>query len=317
MAEGPPAESGADPATALPAGKTPFDHAIAAAERTVRANRFTVAVVFPLVGAVLLVASAEGLPTAAAVALLEPLGHAEAGRTVGAVLTFNAALVMVGTLVMRSPLLVGVAPLLDRRAVAALGTATLFTYAVEAVGVATDRPYGAFEYLVDLGPMVAGVPLGLPVFFLPLVVNAYLLTLLVLGGLADRRAVRLPATVAVVLAVDLVLDPGAVAIGFWAYDGGGAYYGVPASNYLGWLFSGTVAAALVDVAFDPDAVRARLDACEFLLDDLVSFVLLWGAVNVLYGNPLAVAVAGLFVGGLVRSGRFDFDVVGAWNGVAR
>jgi len=300
----------ADPPTA-------FDRGVAAAERVVRENRFTIAVVFPLVGAVLLVGSAEGLPAAALAAALAPLGQAELGRAAGAFLTFNAALIMVGTLVMRSPLLVGIAPLLDRRAVAALGSATLFSYGIEMVGVATDWPYGAFEYLVDLGPMVGGVPLGLPVFFLPLVVNAYLLVLLTLRGLADRRAVRLPATVAVVVAVDLVLDPGAVAIGFWAYDGGGAYYGVPLSNYLGWLFSGTVAAALVDLAFDPDAVRARLDACEFVLDDLVSFVLLWGAVNVLYANWLAVAVAGLFVGGLVRSGRFDFDVVGAWNGVAR
>ncbi len=47
----------------------------------------------------------------------------------------------------------------------------------------TGWPYGQFEYLVDLGPMLFGtVPLGLPVFFLPLVLNSYLLCLLLLGG---------------------------------------------------------------------------------------------------------------------------------------
>jgi putative membrane protein len=286
----------------------------ARAEAIVRANRFTIAVVFPLVGAVMLLASAEGLIAPAFAAALSPVGLADVGRAIGLFLTFNAPLILFGTAVMRSPLLVGLAPLADRRVLGLLGLATLFSYGIEMVGIATGWPYGNFEYLIDLGPMVAGVPLGLPLFFLPLVVNAYLLVLLVLPS-ADRRLVRLPATLAVVLAVDLVLDPGAVAIGFWRYEAAGAYYGVPISNYAGWLFSGAVAVTLVEFAFDPAEVRARLAACEFVLDDLVSFVLLWGAVNVLYGNWLAVLVAGGFVGGLVRSGRFDFDVVGAWRGV--
>ncbi|MFB6108454.1 MAG: bisanhydrobacterioruberin hydratase [Haloplanus sp.] len=254
-------------------------------DELVRDHRVTVAVVFPLVGGVLLVASAEGL--------LPP------------VVAFNPALVVVGTLVMRSPLLVGVAPVVDRRAAVGLAGTTLYAYAVEVVGLRTGIPYGEFHYGVDLGPTVGGVPLALPVFFLPLVVDGYLLCLLLLGDSARRAAVRLPAVVAAVVAMDLVLDPGAVALGFWVYPGGGPVYGVPLSNFLGWVVSAALTVLVLDAAFDRDALARRLDRCEFAPDDMVSFVVLWGGVNAWAGNWAAVALAALFGAGLVRADRFD------------
>jgi putative membrane protein len=209
---------------------------------------------------------------------------------------------------MRSPLIVGVLPVVDRRA--ALGVAALaaYSYAIEIVGVTTGWPYGQFEYGVSLGPMLGGVPVALPVFFLPLVANAYLLCLLLLGTLADRALPRLLSVIALVLAMDVVLDPGAVALGFWTY-GGGAFYGVPLSNYAGWVLSATVAVVVFDATFDRTALGARLAACEFALDDMVSFVLLWGGVNAVYGNWLPVLVAAIIGAGLLRTDRFDAAMV--------
>ncbi|WP_247009825.1 bisanhydrobacterioruberin hydratase [Halorientalis litorea] len=258
-------------------------------DRLVRENRFTIAVVFPLAGAVLLLASAETL-------LPGPLN-------------FNPYLVLFGTFVMRLPLIAGVAPLVDRKALLALVALTLYSYAIEYVGVTRGWPYGFFEYGVDLGPMLLDtVPLGLPIFFFPLVLNSYLLCTLLLGERAANPLLRLPVVIAAVLAVDLVLDPGAVALGFWAYDGGGAYYAVPWSNYEGWVLSATVAVVLFDIAFDRLALTDRVRRCEFMLDDLVSFVILWGAINAYFGNWVPVAVASLFFLGLVRIDRFDFRV---------
>ena len=258
----------------------------------VEENRFTIAVVFPLVGAVLLLASAEGL--------------------LPAILAFNPYLVLMGVLVMRLPLVAGLLPLLDRKAVGALSALTLYAYLIEFVGIKTGFPYGEFAYEVPLGPMLFdSIPLGLPVFFLPLVLNSYLLCLLLLGQRAQWALVRVPVVVAAVLAVDLVLDPAAVALGFWSY-GGGVYYGVPLSNYAGWVLSATVATVLVDYAFDGTALVSRVRSCPFMLDDLVSFVLLWGAVNAVYGAWIPVAVAALFGVGLVQLDRFDFAV---WQGL--
>ncbi|TYL38548.1 carotene biosynthesis protein [Natronococcus pandeyae] len=258
-------------------------------EEIIRENRFTIAVVFPFIGAVTLVASAEGL-------LPEPLAY-------------NPLLILFGTMVMRSPLLVGLLPRIGSWALACLGLLTAYTYAIETVGVRTDWPYGAFEYTIQLGPMLFGeVPLALPLFFIPLVLNAYLLTLLVLGDWADSALVRVPTAIAAVVAIDLVLDPAAVAIGFWAFESG-AYYGVPLSNYVGWIISGSVAVVLVDLAFDRAALLERVRGCVFILDDLVSFVLLWGTINLLYGNWLAAGVAGLFCLGLFRTGRYDLEML--------
>jgi putative membrane protein len=171
-------------------------HAVEARlDRLVTANRFTIAVVFPLVGAVMLVASAEGL-------VPEPF-------------RFNPYLVLLGTMVMRLPLVGGLAPLLDRRAGVALLALTAYAYAIEFVGLETGVPYGEFSYDVALGPMLGGeLPLGLPVFFLPLVLNSYLLCLLLLGERARSPLVRIPVVAAAVVAVDTVLDPAAVALKF-------------------------------------------------------------------------------------------------------
>ncbi|CQH60309.1 bisanhydrobacterioruberin hydratase [Halobacterium hubeiense] len=256
----------------------------------VAGHRFEIAVVFPVVGAVLLLASAWGW-------LPEPLA-------------FNPYLVLAGVAVMRLPLIAGLLPVTDRKAAVAVLALVAYAFGIEFVGVATGWPYGHFEYLVELGPMLAGsVPLGLPVFFLPLVVNSYLLVLLLFGRHTRRAVVRLPAVAAVVVWMDVVLDPGAVALGFWAYDAAGAYYGVPLSNYLGWVLSATVSVAVLDWGFDRAALRDRLAQCPFFLDDLVSFVLLWGAVNLVFGQLVPALAAGLLGVALVETDRFDFSVL--------
>jgi putative membrane protein len=265
----------------LPGGRAAAERRLAA---LVRANRVTIAVVFPLVGGTLLLASHAGL--------LGPLD-------------FNPFLLLLGTAVMRLPLVGGLAPLVDRRAGVGLAALAAYTYLIEFVGVSTGLPYGEFSYGVDLGPMVAGVPAALPIFFFPMALNGYLLVVLFEGGRwgAVRRAL---AAVGAVVAVDLVLDPAAVALGFWRYAAGGAYYGVPASNYAGWVLSAAVAVAVLEAAFDAGAVAARLRNCEFMLDDLVSFVLLWGVVNARFGQWVPVALAAGLAVALVRADRFDF-----------
>jgi putative membrane protein len=253
-------------------------------DRLVDENRFTIAVVFPAVGAVSLVGSAEGW-------IPEPFA-------------FHPWFVLFGVLVMRSPLVVGVLPLFSRRAVGWIGALIAYTYAIETIGIQTGWPYGSFAYTIDLGPMLGGVPVALPVFFIPLVVNAYLLCVLLLGERARNTWLRLLTVSATVVAMDVVLDPGAVSLGFWTFTGG-AFYGVPLSNYAGWVLSAVVAVVALDRAFDLVAVLARLRRCPFMLDDMVSFVILWGGINVWFGNLLPALVAGVFGLGLLRADRFD------------
>ncbi|MBS3760828.1 bisanhydrobacterioruberin hydratase [Halodesulfurarchaeum sp.] len=252
-------------------------------------NRFTIAVVFPTIGALLLVGSAEGW--------------------VPAPLSFEPTLILIGTAVMRLPLIAGVLPLLDRRGTLGVLGLTGYAYGIELIGVQTGLPYGEFWYLIDLGPMLFGnVPVGLPVFFLPLVLNSYLLVILLLGPRAESTSLRLAGTLALVLVMDLVLDPGAVGLGFWAYVDGGGYYGVPSINFLGWVLSGGISVWVFDKILARDLLIERLESCPFMLDDMVSFVILWGGINLHFGQWIPVALAALMGIGLLRTERFDFAV---------
>ncbi len=261
----------------------------------VNGNRFTISVFFPFVGAVMLLGSAEGW--------------------VPGPLRFNAPLILFGTAVMAAPLIVGVLPTIDRRAAGGIAALLAYTYGIEYLGVETGWPYGEFSYGVTLGPMLDGIPAALPLFFLPIVMNAYLLCLLLLGDRAQSWLVRLAVVIPAVVTMDVVLDPAAVSLGFWAYEGGGFFYDVPLSNYAGWMLSAAVAVGVMDYAFEQRALGDRIDRCDFMLDDMVSFVILWGAINAWFGNAAPVVVAGIFAAGLIRADRFDAGLLRPNTGI--
>jgi putative membrane protein len=128
-----------------------------------------------------------------------------------------------------------------RRATLSLLALSLFAYAIESVGVATGFPYGRFFYGGALGPMVAGlVPLLLPLSYAPLVVGSVAAT----WG-RGSRLLHIARAALLLVWMDAVLDPGATSLTFWVWPEGGAYFGVPSSNFAGWLLSGTLAATLL------------------------------------------------------------------------
>jgi bisanhydrobacterioruberin hydratase len=128
-----------------------------------------------------------------------------------------------------------------RRATLSLLALSLFAYAIEYLGVATGFPYGRFFYGAALGPTVAGlVPFLLPLSYAPLVVGAVAAAW---GG--GSRLLHVAYAALLLVWMDAILDPGATSLGFWVWPGGGAYYGVPPSNFAGWLLSGTLATALL------------------------------------------------------------------------
>lgn len=171
-----------------------------------------------------------------------------------------------------------------RWAALALVSLSLFAYAIETFGVVTGVPYGEFRYGEALGPKAFGIlPYLLPVSYVPLVIGA-------VGAAAAGRgfAARAALATALLLLTDAVLDPGAVALGFWEYPGGGFYHGVPLSNYLGWLLSGAVAATLLLAA----GRGWRSVPPPGVLDGLIFSAAFWCGVAVVSGLPVP-AILGL------------------------
>jgi bisanhydrobacterioruberin hydratase len=132
-----------------------------------------------------------------------------------------------------------------RRAALSLLVLSAFGYAIEAFGVITGLPYGSFYYGDALGGTLLGlVPYLLPISYAPLAIGAVAASWN--DDLAlNRRSLFIFRSALLLTLMDGILDPGAASLGFWIWPEGGAYYGVPLSNYAGWLLSGALATALL------------------------------------------------------------------------
>lgn len=120
---------------------------------------------------------------------------------------------------------------------------SLLPLAVEAYAVVTGIPYGRFTYSPHLGyPLFGLVPWTVAFAYLPMLLGAVTLASTA-AGTAWYRLV--PAGALFLLLIDLVIDPAAVHAGLWVWMEGGVYYGVPASNFAGWVLTGVVYVALV------------------------------------------------------------------------
>ncbi len=115
---------------------------------------------------------------------------------------------------------------------------------IETSAIITGFPYGHFGYSELLGYKLFGyTPWTVALAWTPLVLGIYAVVRRTVGNQILRVVL-----IAVFLVIfDLVIDPGAVKIGFWRYQGGGPFYGVPVSNFVGWVFSGTIAGIVMEI----------------------------------------------------------------------
>ena len=113
----------------------------------------------------------------------------------------------------------------------------------ENLSILTGFPFGHYHYTDVLGPKLFLVPLLIgPAYFGVGYISWVLGTILV--GDVRRRADGLatfaaPFVAAFIMVLwDLTFDPGASTnAGWWIWENGGGYFGVPLSNYLGWYFT--------------------------------------------------------------------------------
>ena len=123
----------------------------------------------------------------------------------------------------------------------------LYALLVESSAIHTGFPYGDFIYNNLLGQKVFGLtPWTVAFAWPPILLLSYWFT----RSLTRLNLVCKPWKVAVLTAVvatavDLVLDPAAVNLGFWQWREPGFFYGVPIVNFMGWLLSCFVGALIL------------------------------------------------------------------------
>ena len=116
--------------------------------------------------------------------------------------------------------------------------------ASENLGVLTGFPFGHYHFTDVMGPKLVQVPILLGLAYIGMGYLSWTLGLLIVADtskpLAGSRVLTVPLAAAfVMVAWDLSMDPTwSLLVHGWVWHGGGAYFGVPVSNFLGWY--GTV-----------------------------------------------------------------------------
>ena len=117
---------------------------------------------------------------------------------------------------------------------------------LENLSIATGFPFGHYVFTERMGPKILQVPILLGLAYVGMGYLSWTVARAILreraGELSGWRVAALPVLASVVMtAWDLAMDPIWSTVGrLWIWQQGGGYFGVPASNYVGWLLTNYV-----------------------------------------------------------------------------
>lgn len=115
--------------------------------------------------------------------------------------------------------------------------------ACESLSLRTGFPFGHYFFTSFMGPKVLQLPILLVLAYLGIGYCSWVLSLLILGyrgkPLTRASTVALPLLASFIMVIwDLSMEPiWATLDRAWIWRDGGAFFGVPVSNFLGWFFT--------------------------------------------------------------------------------
>ena len=184
-----------------------------------------------------------------------------------------------------------------RTLLTALATGVL-AWAIEALGSSTGFPFGHYDYTASLQPQLRGVQLVIPLAWLMMLPVAWAVAQVL--SLGRSRWVFVALSAAAFTAWDLFLDPQMVSWGYWVWDDPSGYFGIPWTNYAGWLLS----SALLTAVLRPPPVP--------VLPLLIIYTITWALESI--GLLVFFGLPGPGLVGMVVMGAF---VALAWRALLR
>ena len=120
----------------------------------------------------------------------------------------------------------------------------IFTFCVEAIGVATGKVFGAYVYGGGLGPKLFGVPLLIGFNWVFVVLGCLNLSnLIIKTGTFIRKAAAAFIAASAAALFDVIMEPVAIKLGYWTWAGGV----IPLQNYATWFAVAFIAALAFNV----------------------------------------------------------------------
>jgi uncharacterized membrane protein len=193
------------------------------------------------------------------------------------------------------------------------------SYSLEEIGVRTGLVYGAYHYSDLLGAKLGHVPVLIPLAWFMMIYPSWMVARAILSGLDLNALPGITALAAVAALVmtgwDVVMDPGMAASGNWVWEHGGAYFGVPRHNYVGWLATTFIVYWIAGWLWR-GASPARVDSRWFVALPVIVYAFF--AVRYVAANRIAalqlIAVFSMGVPGLVGVVRVWLDGKGLDRG---
>lgn len=174
------------------------------------------------------------------------------------------------------------------------GIVGIAIFLLEACSIAYGFPFGSYHHQSAPGPAPLGVPVSVMVGCVVLGWFAWALARLVTREIPWRitgiERFATPVIGGFIYAgFDYPLDPiGATVRGMWVYHHPGGQFGVPLTNYLGWIFAGWVSFQLFAFLEHRFTAAAAVSQRRFWLLP----VIVWLAIGLQYPVMYAIAPAG-------------------------
>lgn len=117
------------------------------------------------------------------------------------------------------------------------------SFTLENIGVLTGFPFGSYYYSDALGPKLGEVPILIGFSYVGAAYASWVMALILLrvwgGPLRGSTIFFVPFFAAIFMVMwDLTFDPANSTIKqWWIWQDGGAYFGVPISNFAGWYLT--------------------------------------------------------------------------------
>ena len=119
--------------------------------------------------------------------------------------------------------------------------ATVAEVFFELLGTNTGFPFGSYHYTSGCGPMLFGIPILLPVAYFQMIYITWTIAHVLIDKYSNRLqgkyVLLVPVMASFIMVMwDFVIDPASSTDrGQWVWASGGAHFGVPFSNYMGWF----------------------------------------------------------------------------------
>lgn len=175
-----------------------------------------------------------------------------------------------------------------QRLVVAFVWVAVVSAVVEAVGATTGFPFGSYHYTENFGPRIGVLPLAIPLAWWVVIYPLFALAREALPGGGGRhqvwRKVGLAALVGgAATLVDVALEPMATLVaGYWEWEGGGAWYGVPLQNFAGWFGTAFVIALGLTYLLPNQTEKLGGRAPYWVLASVIATCLVAAAANSLW-----------------------------------